>query len=207
MLTAIDLPASKETRSSPVSQTFTKSSITSANALVTSLATSASPSVISGAGLNGTIGANVFTYGTYAIKTCQSVTVTTSTHTGSYNLVAITVAGLDAKGNAITDTLTLTQVNGNETLKTSKGFTQVTSITVPAMVDALGAFTFGVTDLFFAQPPRWVIATAADSVIHMKFGSLGEDLPALTKGVAMPIQPSWIDASATTTATAFTLLF
>ncbi len=110
------------------------------NSIVTSLATAVIPAVLTGAGLTG---ANA---GTLSIP--QNVSVTTTTHTASYVLTPIVVTGTDINGSVITENLTLTLVNGNETIVGSKAFSTVTSISIPAQNDALGTFIFGTKNYF-----------------------------------------------------------
>jgi hypothetical protein len=114
------------------------------DAIVTSHATVASILTLSGAGLNGVIGVG-------AISPPRSISIGTTSHSGSYNIVdAITVTGTDADGNVTTGTGTLTQVNGNETIEVFAGadgvdgFASVTSVAFPAMNDTAGHLLVGV---------------------------------------------------------------
>lgn len=124
----------------PWSRTVT-TALASGNAIKTSIATAITAQSYSTVGLNGAIGQSQF-----ALP--QTVSVTTSSHSGSYIITSpIVVTGLDPYGNTITENLTLTQVNGNETIQGVKSFAQVTKIDVPPMTDTSGAFTFGVGDV------------------------------------------------------------
>jgi len=110
------------------------------NSIVTSLATTASPVVLSGAGLTG---ANA---GTLVVP--QNVTVTTAVHASSYVLTPIVVTGTDVNGSVMTENLSLTLVNGGETISGSKAFYTITSISLPAQVDTLGSWTFGTKNYY-----------------------------------------------------------
>jgi hypothetical protein len=95
-----------------------------------------------GVALDGTLAG-----GPYSLT--RSVSVTTSTHTGTYNIVdPIVFTGTDLYGNVQTENLFLTLVNGNETVAGVKAFKTVTNIHVPIQVDTLGTFKFGVQDAF-----------------------------------------------------------
>lgn len=116
--------------------------LASTNAIKTSIATVASPVTYLVADFNGTLGA---TPGVNGIG--RTVSVTSSAHSGSYIITSpIVVTGTDTGGNTITENLTLTAVNGGETIVGKKLFKTITSIAIPAMTDTLGAFTFGVRD-------------------------------------------------------------
>lgn len=161
-------------------KTYT-SAFASANAIVTSLATSASPVTLSGGSLNGSIGAG-------AIVLSQTISATTSVHASSYVLTPITVNGTDESGATISDTITLTLVNGGETISTSKGFASVTSIVIPAQHDALGAWTFGVRDVALVKPARAVRGGAAGNV-KMAYQDATVDTLPFTAGEVQCILP------------------
>lgn len=119
----------------------TVTTIAVANAIKASIATVAAPASYSTSGLNGAIGQAEF-----AVP--QNVTVTTSSHGGSYAIASpIVITGLDPYGAVITENLTLTATGGGETIAGTKSFAQVTQIDIPAMTDTGGAFTFGVGDI------------------------------------------------------------
>ena len=124
--------------------TFTLAQIRDVDALVTAVATTAAAVTYSGATLTGVL-ANP---GPAILRAPQFVTVTTDVSAGAYTLTAITITGT-LNGVAQTAVLTLTQVNGGETLATTVPFDVVTSIARLAMVDASGQLEFGVRDLVF----------------------------------------------------------
>jgi hypothetical protein len=115
---------------------FTSPAAASTNAIKTSIATSTSSWSYSGAALNGSVG-------TGALAPARPITASSSSSTGAYTLTAMTVVGTDLHGNALTDTMTPTQVNGSETISTTKAFASVTSISGSAMSNTAGAWVFG----------------------------------------------------------------
>lgn len=116
--------------------------VSDADGIKTSIATSAS--VATYTTFNGALG------GSFVLA--RNVSVTSTTHSGTYNIVdPIVFTGTDANGSVITESLYLTLVNGNETIYGVKGFKTVTSIAVPAQVDTLGTFTFGVQHAFISD--------------------------------------------------------
>lgn len=157
-------------------RTVTLAAAAVGNALKTSIASSAAPATYTGVALNGSIGS-----GRFAVP--QTVSVTTSAHAGSYIITTpITVKGTDAFGNAISDTLTLTAVNGGETIVGVKAFMTVTEIDVPAMNDALGAFTFGVYDILLTPQTvaRRIRASASGSLVIGYYDGSSDTLPSAT---------------------------
>ena len=150
------IPAFRRSVDIPSHLPLVYSDIDDADAVKASIATSALAVVYSGAQLDGLLGANT---------KMQQLTVSSSTAVGTYNLATITIVGTDQTGTARTVTATLTQVNGNETRNfqlagVDVGMLSVTSITIPAMVNAGGFFTFGVADAIFDDPARAVRGAA-----------------------------------------------
>lgn len=138
----VQAPPWNSTAKAPKTVTFA-GALAVANAIVTTLATSAAPQTVNGAGLNGAQAGGPF-------PLPRTVSVTTAAHAGSYKTGAgnvITVKGTDKTGASVQDVLTLTQVNGGETVATAQAFATVTEIDIPAENDALGSFTFGVFDV------------------------------------------------------------
>lgn len=111
-----------------------------ADAIKTSVATSASPASYSDAALNGAVGAAT-------MNPPRSITVTRSSSAGSYSTSAITITGT-YNGETVTDTLTPADADGGDTIYGDQPFDAVTSISLPAQVNTSGAFTFGVGDVW-----------------------------------------------------------
>jgi hypothetical protein len=84
--------------------------------------------------------------------TSRSLTVTTASHAGSYKIGAgnpLTLTGTTKGVAGVTETLLLTAVNGNETIRGATLWDDPTLVTVdvPGQNDALGAFSVGVGDI------------------------------------------------------------
>jgi hypothetical protein len=200
------LPRFDEIRPSPRTLSVT-GSLTSATAVHASIAGAASPQVVTTALTNpvpaATIQANKSPIG-------RIVTVTTSTSAASYNVGAgnaLTVKGADANGVAISDTLTLTAAGGNETVATSKAFVTVTEIDIPTQPNTSGAFTFGVSDLVFSDPPREIRA-AGTGALGLTFADGGTDtIPLVLAGDRLSYAPTKINAATTTISAGLTFAF
>lgn len=157
----------------PSPRTVTYAAIAAPTAIKTSIATAVAPQTYTGVALNGATGAGVLPFP-------QTISATSASHSGSYIVGSpITVTGLDALGAVQTDTITLTLVNGNETISTVKAFASVTSIVVPAMNDTAGAFTFGVNDIIVPSPFRQLRAGSAGNVVVGYVGGFTDTLPCL----------------------------
>ena len=98
-------------------------------------ATSTSAQVITGAGLDGTVGGHKF----IAPRTV-CVTQDAGLH---YTHLNVTVKGLDAQGKAVTDTLLLLATGGPNTVGGVKFFAQILEIDIPGQVDTGGVLSFG----------------------------------------------------------------
>jgi len=87
----------------------------------------------------------------------RAVSVTTTASVGTYNVAdPIIVEGIEWRtGHAVTQALTLTDANGDETINGTVMFAadKPISIYVPAQVDAAGTFAFGVTVARAIEPP------------------------------------------------------
>lgn len=118
------------------------------DAIKTSIATVAAAITYAGAGLNGAVGVA-------EMNPEKHISVTTASNAGSYALLPITITGTNYLDQIITDTITPTLADGNETLQTSKPFKKVTSIAIPAQNDTGGHFKFGVLDMGFRPAARW----------------------------------------------------
>lgn len=104
------------------------------DAIVATLASSASPQTISGAGLDGAVGGNL-------ISPAQSVTITLSNH-ADWDATTAVVYGLDADGNPISENLAIPN-GGNATVTGLLSFSRVTSVYIPAQSGTGGTATVG----------------------------------------------------------------
>jgi hypothetical protein len=171
------------------SKTYTYAAIASANAILASGApTATTPQTFSGAALNGSADSGARSAAGLPFE--QAITVTTTAHTGSYKITAaIIINGVAEDGTLINDQIFLVSVNGGDAaLSTNKGFVKVTSIVVPAMNDALGAFTFGIGDIVLARPVRTIRSTNGGSVKVGYPGNINDTLD-LIAGDREPVLP------------------
>lgn len=96
--------------------------------------------------------------GAGAISPEKTLTVTTGAHAATYVVGSVVqVDGFDGFSRPITGYATIANAGGGETLDVLvggvvKGFSRVTTVTVPACTDALGTFKVGVKDVLPAEP-------------------------------------------------------
>lgn len=193
------LPSRSSLEASPKTKTIT--ALADDDAIKTSIATSASPASYSGGALNGVMA------GVNQAPLAWILTVTTSTHAATYNTAApIVITGKDVDGNTITDSISLTQANGNETVAGTKAFAQVTQIDVPAQTDALGTFKFGVRDLVLVGCRQ--IRCTVGAILKVGFEDSTTDVwPAAVEGERFDVDVKKVFSTGTTLAGGFTILF
>lgn len=107
------------------------------NAIVTTHASSASILTLSGAGLNGTIGAGTMT-------PPRHVTIVLNSN-ANWDATNVVVTGVDERGETISETLAIPDTGG-ATLTTVAFFKSVTSIVFDAQSGTGGSFTVGISD-------------------------------------------------------------
>ena len=105
------------------------------DAIIATGASSGSQQVISGASLDGVIGAG-------EIYPPRNITLTFSSH-ANWDATTAVVAGTDENGVAITENFSIPD-GGNATVTGATKFRAVTSITIPAQSGTSGTFTAGV---------------------------------------------------------------
>ncbi len=134
----------------------------------------------------------------------RSVSVTTASSTGSYNIVdPIVFTGKDINGNTITESLTLTNADGGETIVGVKPFASLTSIAVPAQVDVNGHFTFGVRDVFLQSGCRSIRPGSTGAIKLVYIDGTPDTLSSLIAGEHLDIEPLKIFGDSGTTVTSF----
>lgn len=107
------------------------------DAIKLAIATSTSPVTYSGASLDGVIGGAVFAQP-------RAFTVTLAGSSGDFvNGSTIVVTGLNVLGQALTQTITLSNATIPATFSTGFAFTKITSIAVAAQATTNGSFVFG----------------------------------------------------------------
>lgn len=169
--------------------------LASTNAIVTSHATSASPLTLSGAGLNGSIGA--------ALNLLpRTVTITTTSHAGSYvDGSHVVVTGTDLNGATVSETLAIVGTDGGQTLVGVQGFISFTSIAMDAQADTSGAFTVGVRDVVFTGGPRpATIRVATTGNIKLGYADYSDVIKSLVVGEHVPCTPNKLYGDSSTTA-------
>lgn len=173
---------------SPRTRTYaTAAALKDVDAIKTSIATVAAPATYTT--FNGAIGG--------AFDPPRAVTVKTSASVGSYTLTAITFTGTYG-GQPVTDTITLTQTGGGETLYGDQPFDTLTSIAIAAMSDTSGAFEFGVGDVYAGAGRffRAVKAVGGAGSIGLQFDGVSDTLPVLENAIE-PVAPKGVLASLT----------
>ena len=115
---------------------FTNAAAADANAIKTSVASVAAPTVYEGAALNGVLGSGL-------MNPARNVTISTAGVTPADAPATALIEGKDLDGRSLSETIVVSQVAG--TAVGVKAFARVTKITLPAAdgVDALLEFGFG----------------------------------------------------------------
>jgi len=113
---------------------FVDPALADVDAIVTSIASAASETVLEGAALDGAVGEGV-------MSPPRNVTITTTSN-ADIDAVAAVVEGTDISGDAQTDTITLTD-GGGATDAGTKAFATVTKVTIPAQSGTGGALEVG----------------------------------------------------------------
>lgn len=126
------------------------------DAFVTARATAATAQSISGAALNGVVGAAALGYP-------RNITFTLSNH-ADFDAGTATVVGTDVDGNAITEDFTIPD-GGNATVTGAKAFLKVTSISFPAGAGTGGSFEIGFGAKLGLPKKAKVVAGAAVGVV------------------------------------------
>lgn len=84
--------------------------------------------------------------GSRKLSSRRRITVTASTATGAYALTPITIHGLDVYGDAYSEAVTPTSVDGGWQLETDAEFTRVDRVSVPAQTLMTGSLQVGHTE-------------------------------------------------------------
>lgn len=133
------------------------------DAIVTSIASAASETVLTGAALDGVVGGAV-------MSPPRNITFTTTTH-ADIDAVGCVVEGEDIDGNPLTETVTLTD-GGNATDAGLKAFAKVETITIPAQSGTGGAIEIGFGDLIGLAKPLVSKGGAAAVLREVAAGSV-----------------------------------
>lgn len=114
------------------------------NAIKVSIASAAVISTYTGAALDGVVG-------TGTMDPPRNITITTSSH-ADIDAVAVVITGTDVNGDALTESITLTDA-GNTTDSGLSAFASVSSIVVPAQGGTGGALEFGFGNIIGLSKP------------------------------------------------------
>ena len=129
-----------ETHSAPVAYATTAAGLTDADGVKTVAAAPIAATTYAGAALNGAVQAAGFEFPRY-------VTVTSTANAATYNTTDPIVVTGTRSGITFTAALQLTNAGGGETITSTIPFENVTSIAVPAQLQAAGGLAFGVVDM------------------------------------------------------------
>lgn len=160
------------------SKSYAAADTADADGVKVSIASSASPVAYTNAGADFN-GAAIAAGGVLDLP--RTISVSLSTSSGSYNTVAIVLTGRRG-GHTVTESLTPTTQNGNETLRGAQAFDVLESVAIPAQVNASGAFTIGTQDI--CAPCGDVFSAVkvhADGTLYVGYGDVG------TQSDAIPI--------------------
>lgn len=136
-----------ETRVDPVAtyvEEWTDPAAADVDAIKTSFSSAASEQAFTTADFDGAVGAG-------AMSPPRNITITTSA-SADIDAVGVAVTGTDIDGNALSETITLTN-DGGTTDSGAKAFATVETITIPAQTGTGGSIQIGFGDLIgFAKP-------------------------------------------------------
>lgn len=158
-------------RSATRAVSFTTAELNDVDGIVAAFATSTSPVVKSGAGLNGAaLDANK------VLKPVpRAVTIKTSTSAATYNTTDPIVVKGKRGGAIITENIQLTQAGGNETVRGTKAFDSIIDITFPAQSGTGGAFEVGVGDVCAQAGDKlcFLLRAIATGYVRMRYDADG----------------------------------
>ncbi len=171
------------------------------DAIKLSIATVVGVATYTAVNLDGLIGDD-------AMSPARTLTVVTSASVGAYVLAStMVVTGTDAAGRVLTETFTIGNADGGETLVGTKAFASVTGIVIQAQANTAGTFKFGVRDVVCAKAPYMVRASAAGN-LHVGYSDGTQDtIPALNAKEYLEFAPTKIYGDVTTTVVGMTLFF
>lgn len=174
--------------------TYASGALVVANGVKTSFATVAAPVVLVAADFNG---ANMAAGG-FVVSLPRSLTITRSNNAAQFSVAPIVIVGRRG-GKEITETLTPSSADGNDTLRTASAFDSITSIALPTQGGTGGTFTIGVQDICAPQGDKFQgVELAATGNIVVRYGepvgSPTDSIPIATAqiGWIKPIAPTRI---------------
>ncbi len=165
-------------------KTYASADLLDADGIKTSIATVAAPVTYVVANLNGAA------ISTGVLDLPRSVSVTTTSSVGAYAIASPIVVTGKRGGDVVTESLTLTQTGGNETIYGTQAFDSIASIAIPAMVNTAGTFTFGVADI--CAPAGDVFSgVKCDTAVtlHVQYGEASTSKADATAVLAKTLEP------------------
>lgn len=132
-----------ELYSSPRKITLTTDQLADVDAIKTAIATSASAAEYTDTDLDGALASA----GVVGLDPPRFVSITTSSSASSYSIASPIVVTGTRGGVVVTESLSLTDEDGGETIVGDQPFDAITSISVPAQDDTSGQFEFGVSGI------------------------------------------------------------
>lgn len=172
-----------------------------ADAILTTFAVTEDDQELDDTDLDGVIGADL-------MSPERTLTLATAAATDGYVADStIVIEGLDRDGLAVSETFTLTDVDGGETFVGTQRFALVTGITVDAQeVDTTGSFIVGVRDIVLdprALPS--VIRAGGAGDFHLAYGDMEDTIETVLANTQLNTEPTIIYGDST--ATKITLFF
>lgn len=144
------------------------------DAIIATGASAATAQTLSGAGLDGVIGAAEMT-------PPRNVVLVLSSH-ANWDATTAVVAGLDEDGNVIQESLLIPDA-GNVTVTGVKTFAKITSLYIPAQAGTAGTFTLGTGSLLGALNGRSVHGVAVyEATREPEAFPIGYPVPCARKG-------------------------
>lgn len=142
--------------------TRAQAALFAANGLKTTFATTAGVQNFNGAALNGAEGPLL----AGGLGPARTVSVSTAAVAAAYTVGSTVIFTGTFGGKVQTETLTLTQAGGGETLFGMKPFDTISSVVVGAQPNGTGSMTFGVGDVVAPQGStfRYFLGLAAGNV-------------------------------------------
>jgi hypothetical protein len=134
-------------------------------------------------------GAAVSTDGTAWLKLPRTITVTLSSAEGSYSTDPIVLTGT-RNLQTVTESLTPSSADGDETLRGEQLFDAPPTIAIPAQEDTSGTISIGVGDIGVPSPELLFsgVKVHAAGTLHLDYGDSTDALPASAHEVE-PVAP------------------
>lgn len=159
------MPHASSLEASPRCWTLASADVNDDDGIKTSYATVAAPVVVVPADFNGAAYSGAG--GVLDGPGDRFVTITRSNNANQFSVAPIVMVGFNAKGVAVSTSVTPANDDGNDVLTFATPIRTITSISFPAQGGAGGTFKIGVNDIVASdgQPFRQVRGGAAGNVV------------------------------------------